>query len=158
MPLSVMHLEKASKSGFAGEADVVAGAAVDGVVVVDVVPESLPDEHAAVPPTSAVAATVSSAARKHLEINVPPTSASWWRRHAEPGGLDGWLAGGSRCLAGACLLGLRPRLFVDARRSGRARGRRRYPVLGQALCVGAVLRRGLGAGRCWCRLGSTSAE
>jgi hypothetical protein len=88
MPLSVMHFEKASKSGFEGEADVVAGAAVDGVVVVDVVPESLPDEHAAVPPTSAVAATVSITARKHLEINVPPTSASWWRRHAEPSAPD----------------------------------------------------------------------
>jgi hypothetical protein len=152
MPLSVMHFEKASKSGFAGVADVVAGAALDGVVVVDVVPESLPDEHAAVPPTSAVVATVSTAARKHLEINVPPTSASWWRRHAEPSGLDAWLAGGSWCLAGACLLRLGPRLFVDARRSGRARGRRRHPVLGKALRVGAVLRGGLGAGRGWCRL------
>jgi hypothetical protein len=85
MPLSVMHFENASKSGFEGEADVVAGAAVDGVVdVVDVVPESLPDEHAAVPPTSAVAATVSITARKHLEINVPPTSASYFGELVAP--------------------------------------------------------------------------
>jgi len=143
MPLSVMHFEKASKSGFAGEADVVAGAAVDGVVVVDVGPESPPDEHAAVPPTSAVAVTASTTARKHLEINVPPTWASCSTDALSPA----QLAAGSRCLAGACLLRLGPRLFVDARRGGRACGRRRHPVLGQALRVGAVLRGGLSAGR-----------
>jgi hypothetical protein len=84
MPLSVMHLEKASKSGFAGAADVVAGAAGDDVVVVEVVPDSPPDEHPAIPPTSPVAATMSIPARKHLVINIPPTSASYFGELVAP--------------------------------------------------------------------------
>jgi hypothetical protein len=73
IPLSVMHFEKALKSGAGAAADPPvwpgeAGAgALDDVDVDDDGdgPVPPPDEHAATPPTSAVAATVSSAVRRY---------------------------------------------------------------------------------------------